>query len=328
MPTPRENETEREFVSRCIIDPEAMADFPDREQRIAFCYSQYERYSKEEQVTKSLEDDWAQGFAKELDKSEKAVFPSLRRFYEAEYGKGLMDYLRTGNVSFVGLFTASEFTKQYLNIYDKVGMRFANWYARYFDLYIPKGINPTQYQSVWKQQIEAYAYAWAAKNVTLVQGTAKQTLRRVIQALTLDPSFNALGNEQKEIILRRKFKQYSRYQAYRLVRTESTRAANFATRVSAETIFPPEQLMKKWITAQDERVRDTHVIAGTGEAIPHKDFFFVGGDKMLEPASGSIAKENVNCRCSCLRYPVEGAQTVGTLTGISGGVRSTTGFGF
>jgi len=43
MPTPRENETESEFVSRCMGDEESVSDFPDEEQRVAVCYAIWRR---------------------------------------------------------------------------------------------------------------------------------------------------------------------------------------------------------------------------------------------------------------------------------------------
>jgi hypothetical protein len=39
MPTPREDENEADFVNRCMGDEEAISDFPDNEQRLAFCYA-------------------------------------------------------------------------------------------------------------------------------------------------------------------------------------------------------------------------------------------------------------------------------------------------
>lgn len=42
MPTPNENETQDEFISRCMGDPEANTDFPDNDQRFAFCNSVWE----------------------------------------------------------------------------------------------------------------------------------------------------------------------------------------------------------------------------------------------------------------------------------------------
>jgi hypothetical protein len=42
MPSPRENESENEFVSRCMGDSKARRDFPDQDQRYAFCVNTYD----------------------------------------------------------------------------------------------------------------------------------------------------------------------------------------------------------------------------------------------------------------------------------------------
>lgn len=41
LPTPTENENEKEFISRCMSDAEAVRDYPDEKQRLAFCNSFY-----------------------------------------------------------------------------------------------------------------------------------------------------------------------------------------------------------------------------------------------------------------------------------------------
>jgi len=43
MPTPNKGESEADFVSRCMGDPEARSTFPDEEQRAAFCYAQHRK---------------------------------------------------------------------------------------------------------------------------------------------------------------------------------------------------------------------------------------------------------------------------------------------
>lgn len=43
MPTPRKDETRDEFVDRCMGDAEANRDFPERDQRFAFCNSTFRR---------------------------------------------------------------------------------------------------------------------------------------------------------------------------------------------------------------------------------------------------------------------------------------------
>ena len=51
MPSPNPQETRDEFIQRCMGDGEANRDFPERDQRFAFCNSQWERRMKS-QVSK------------------------------------------------------------------------------------------------------------------------------------------------------------------------------------------------------------------------------------------------------------------------------------
>lgn len=46
MPSPRKNERKKDFVERCMSDSESRRDFPNRQQRFAFCNSQFERKRK------------------------------------------------------------------------------------------------------------------------------------------------------------------------------------------------------------------------------------------------------------------------------------------
>ncbi len=46
LPTPTEGETQDEFVSRCMGDETANADFPEQEQRAAVCYRQWSEAEK------------------------------------------------------------------------------------------------------------------------------------------------------------------------------------------------------------------------------------------------------------------------------------------
>ena len=46
MPKPKQGESEHNFIDRCMKDPEAISDFPNAGQRMAFCYSQYESKSR------------------------------------------------------------------------------------------------------------------------------------------------------------------------------------------------------------------------------------------------------------------------------------------
>lgn len=321
MPKPRQGESEHRFIDRCMKDPEAISDFPDAGQRMAFCYSQFTRKSKGI-LTKAAKDGWGVAFEDELRKSERGIVPSVRRFYEAEYQKGIDAFITSGLVNPNTIFQTNGFRGIYQEIYQGVGMRFAKWYAKNFDKYIEKGVNPKQFESRWQNLFAQYALANAGSKISLVQGTAKQTLVKILRANMADPEFSALGADAKQRVLRKQTKRYSKNQALRLVRTESTNAANYATMQSALSIFPAQQMMKEWVSSFDDRTRDDHA-AASGQQVKFEEPFIVGGDLMMHPADSSMGASSaniVNCRCSSFPFPMENAQATQVFESIGLGV--------
>jgi len=57
LPKPKNKEKKTEFVSRCVGDDQAGKDFPDQKQRIAVCYSQWDKAKKEASASVELNDD-------------------------------------------------------------------------------------------------------------------------------------------------------------------------------------------------------------------------------------------------------------------------------
>ena len=43
LPKPRKGEEKNEFIARCVEDEVMREEFPEREQRLAVCYSQWRR---------------------------------------------------------------------------------------------------------------------------------------------------------------------------------------------------------------------------------------------------------------------------------------------
>lgn len=321
MPKPKQGESEHNFIDRCMKDPEAISDFPNAGQRMAFCYSQYESKSNK-MITKAASDGWGIAFEDEMRKSEKATVPSVRRFYEAEYQKGIDAFINSGLINPNTVFQTNGFREIYKDLYQTVGMRFAKWYAKNFDKYIKKGVNPKQFESIWQNLFAQYALANAGSKISLVQGTAKQTLVKILRANMADPEFSALGADAKQRVLRKQTKRYSKNQALRLVRTESTNAANYATMQSATSIFPAQQMMKEWVAGLDDRTRDDHA-AASGQQVKFEEPFIVGGDRMMHPADSSMGASSsniVNCRCSSFPFPMENAQATQVFESIGLGI--------
>ena len=276
-------------------------------------------------------DKWQKAFESELKKAEKKQLAKVKRYYKNQYFKGVNSFLSDGQTTFQLLFYTGDIIKIYRDLYEDIGLQFAKWYAKGFDKYIKKGVDPSQYVSQWQNTFAALGSAVGAERVTLVSGTAKATLVKITQQLMTDIDFQNSGIDEKTRILRNQFTNYSTFQAERLVRTEATNAANFATMASAETIFPAEDLQKEWIAATDERTRTTHREAN-GKVVNQKDTFNVGGSQMLYPGDPrGPAKEVINCRCSIASFPKEDAEATGEITdinfGLGGGTRTGYGLG-
>lgn len=266
-------------------------------------------------------DKWQTDFERQLDIGEKKQIAIVKRYYKKEYNKGIESFISEGQTNFQLLFDDKDFLKIYRDLYSDIGIRFANWYAKGFDRYIKKGVNPNEYASQWQNSFASYGSAVGAQRVTLVKGTAKKTLVDITQRLMRDPEFMVLGNNEKGRILKNQFNKYSTFQAKRLVQTEATAAANFATMESATTIFPGAQMQKEWIASFDDRTRPTHSEVGASEPIPYNEPFMVGGSLLMYPGDPSgPAAEVINCRCSMAPFPVEGAQTVSDITNIGLGL--------
>ena len=212
-------------------------------------------------------DKWQKAFEKELDKAEKRQSSKVRRYYKNQYFRGVNSFLSANQTDFQLLFNTSELLKIYRDLYEDIGLQFAKWYARNFDKYIKKGVNPNQFIDQWSNTFAALGSAVGAERVTLVSGTAKATLKKVTQNLLTDIDFQNSGIDEKTRILRSQFTKYSTFQAQRLVRTEATNAANFATIKSANTIFPAADMMKEWIASFDDRTRSTHAEAGDRKSV-------------------------------------------------------------
>lgn len=279
-------------------------------------------------LSKQVKANWRGAFENEMRKTEKAIIGSVRRFYQSEYEKGVDAFLQQGTIQTQGIFTTKGFEKIYEQLYVQTGMRFANWYARNFDKFLKKGINPNQFQTQWQNLFGQFAQQNAGAKIKLVQGTALTTMQRILKANMNDPTFAALGARQKRDVILRQTNLYSRNQALRLVRTEATNAANYGTLQSATTIFPAQQMMKQWVSGQDGRTRSIpkdkfdHVIMD-GKQAKFEETFSVQGEQMRHPADSSLgasAGNIVNCRCSVFPFPMDEAQAIGEFENIGFGI--------
>jgi hypothetical protein len=185
---------------------------------------------------------------------------------------------------------------------------------------LTKGVSPNQFQEPWRAAFRNLGITIGAQRVSLVQNTAKKNLIKVFRQLSNDPVFQSEGEAVRARMLRQQYNRYNTFQAERLVRTEATNAANYATMQSAQDIFPGADMQKEWISASDERTRAAHREAN-GQIVDFNKPFIVKGEELMRPGDPRGSASNViNCRCSMAPFPKENAQTIGLIDEIGIGV--------
>lgn len=73
MPTPNENENRDDFINRCMSDEESNADFPDNDQRYAFCNSVFENRNKNNAMKTGYQNKATDLSIKEIDEDSRIV---------------------------------------------------------------------------------------------------------------------------------------------------------------------------------------------------------------------------------------------------------------
>ena len=101
--------------------------------------------------------------------------------------------------------------------------------------------------------------------------------------------------------LRGKFESWEQYRASLIARTETISAMNKSDLESVRQLELEDLLQKHWLSSRDDNTRETHLAADkeySGEGIGVDEDFKVGQDYMEAPGLGSLAEENINCRCT------------------------------
>ena len=223
------------------------------------------------------------------------------KLFESE-GEELIKALKSGNDWEKALDKHQENWKTYLissytAITEDIGTAHFNGLA--------KNHRPQEYKGVldffnpYKETIKKYIIELAATKVTMVTDWTRQ----VIGAMVLDAQENHLTMDQLAKNIRSEFKEFSRYRAYRIARTEAQNALGFAqfeAGKQAEEILG-QKLIGEWWTSLDDRVRDSHQELH-GERAPLGEAFPNGLKYAGEYTQTEKTGENINCRCVILHH--------------------------
>ena len=267
-------------------------------------------------MTPSQRKTFFRQFSKQYEKqiriSERVSYRIAQRIYLDAFIEGSKLYMSDRSFNALDLVDVLKFRQLYIDIYRDTGLRFAKWYRRMFEKVATKLSDPTY--DLWDAIFTQYGETQAGRLVTTVNETMKESFLSKISRQFADPEFAALGAQQQAAILYsdKFWAKQSRWMALRVARTENNTAANLAIKEASLSLFPADQLMKVWDTSEDERVRDTHVIAGRQDPIGLNDWYNVGAVRMRWPndpeaigMSKEVARERINCRCRMVTFPKE-----------------------
>ena len=136
----------------------------------------------------------------------------------------------------------------------------------------------------------------SAKTVKDISETTEKRIRSAI-AFTFESGAGTAQAAANEI-LSRTGGGVSKRRALTIAQTETHKASTFGSQTAAESTGV--EMRKVWISAADERTRETHTQTDSrshSKPVDLDDEFVVGGDSMTAPGLGSDPAENVNCRC-------------------------------
>lgn len=159
-----------------------------------------------------------------------------------------------------------------------------------------KRVNPF-FSEIWSALVFNNSKVWIGNKIVSIKGTLLEDIKTVVkQSLVENITLSNITTIIEEAVNKRDF---YRWQAQRIARTETTSAMNSAMEVAGKE---SNLVMNKvWISAGDELVRGTHAEAnGTSVSM---DANFNNGLRYPGDPSGS-AGEIINCRCTFAYEPI------------------------
>ena len=178
---------------------------------------------------------------------------------------------------------------------------------------LTRGINPREQARNFRGAIGLTRRQVQAVNNfrSLLEQNSTQALRRALRDRRFDPSIQRairtqepLDAQQIERMVDRYRERFVAFRAETIARTEALRAANqgshelYQQAVDNGTLAV-DQLVRRWITARDERVRASHVLMNGQQRGLNEPFLSGDGNLLLFPGDPSApASDTIDCRCA------------------------------
>ena len=292
IPTPKPNEAEGSFMSRCIRF--VTNEGTPQEQAIAICSSQY-RKEKLKVITWKTIDRKRQSY----NKYAKTEFSRALKAQANEY----LDQVKQSGLSAEYTVSRAPIENAMFNVYSRVMTQFAR--DTFSDL--SKKANKTEVN--WGEWVAR----WFQTNTThLIDGITERSQKGLAKLAELAVKEGwSIREYQKNAS---QLFEVSERRAELIGRTEIIRASNAGSLMGAqETGFP---MMKYWLATRDNRTRGTdpkdvfdHYSMDEDKGILLDQPFNVSGENLQHPGDIAGSPGNtINCRCTLVYQVIDTPQ--------------------
>ena len=195
----------------------------------------------------------------------------------------------------------NDITEVYTQVYRQIG----SIHGKRTGAYINKQINQKHFRldgflSVFERNLLTWLLENGGTRIRSVRQTFIDYLIEIIATGINDgKTMSEIATEMRKKL---KSRNFYRYQALMIARTETTTAANYSATVASET--SGVIMDKVWVSAQDSRTRrkpedDFDHYEMNGKRVPLNEPFIVSGEKMMFPGDpNGSAGNTINCRCT------------------------------
>jgi hypothetical protein len=302
LPTPRQGEGEYAFLGRCMADPTMEAEYPDREQRYAVCFSQLGDRGKEVKQ---------QGAGRDL-RQKLELEHRFDRIIEQYHQDIVRQFTREVATLGAPVTAASTRDKQLAAILLKHYAAAQDLFGGQVNNELPMDARLTPDERV---AIAAALTAYFDRRATDQAGFINQTTDEGMREAVSNAQQEEAGLSKPELaaVAAAALHRHLRGRKEGIVITE-TQAAAEATKVTEAEVLSgvaptvtggsprTTETTKRWDSVSDSHVRAAHLEAD-GQEQPVNKPFSVGGQELMYPGDtsrGASLWNVVRCRCSAI----------------------------
>jgi hypothetical protein len=287
IPTPKPNEAESSFMSRCIRF--VINEGTPQEQAVAICASQYRKEKLKVMTWKTIDRKRASYI-----KYAKTEFYRALKAQANEY----LDQVKQSGISAEYSISQAPIENAMYNVYSRVMRQFAQ------DTYSQMNRKAKKTEINWEEWVSR----WFTNNTTDLIGGIDNYTQEGIRSVAERAIVEGWGIREFQNNLFDLY-QISERRAELIGRTEIIRASNAGSLMGAQETGIP--MMKYWLATRDNRTRGLnpkdifdHYSMDEDKGIPLDQAFNVSGEQLQHPGDRAGSPGNtINCRCT-LTYQV------------------------